>query len=98
MGYSLFNAFLPQYLSNGHENEENDLANRNYLIISAFGLPGSILAWFLVHKVGRRYPMAMGTTIAGVSIFLFTARNEGTFQLACGCAASFFQNIMYGIL
>ncbi|CAD6440363.1 d5a70447-cb4b-45b6-8662-07bc91b75fd1, partial [Sclerotinia trifoliorum] len=98
MGYPLFNAFLPQYLSNGHETEDDANTYRNYVIISAAAIPGSILACYLVHKAGRRRPMAFATMVAGVFIFLFTLRDDSMFQLGFGCSASFFQNIMFGIL
>lgn len=99
MGYPLFNAFLPQYLSNGQEAEEDSSKTyRNYAIISAVAVPGSILACFLVEKAGRRIPMAISTMLTGIFFFLFTIRNESMFQLAFGCVASIFQNIMFGIL
>jgi MFS family permease len=44
MGYPLFNAFLPQYLSqSGGETNSNYITYRNYAITSIVGLPGSIL-------------------------------------------------------
>ncbi|QSZ33258.1 hypothetical protein DSL72_002846 [Monilinia vaccinii-corymbosi] len=98
MGYPLFNAFLPQYLSNGHETGDDSTAYRDYVIISAIAVPGSFFACFIVKKAGRRIPMAIATMITGVFFFLFTIRNESVFQLAFGCVASFFQNIMFGIL
>ncbi|KAG4031832.1 hypothetical protein MFRU_008g01910 [Monilinia fructicola] len=98
MGYPLFNAFLPQYLSSGHETGDASTTYRDYSIISAVAVPGSFLACYLVSKAGRRIPMAVATMITGVFFFLFTIRNESTFQLIFGCVASFFQNIMFGIL
>ncbi|KAI9643965.1 hypothetical protein NHQ30_007316 [Ciborinia camelliae] len=98
MGYPLFNSFLPQYLSNGQKTEDSSNTYRDYAIISATAFPGSFLACFLVVKAGRRIPMAIATMITGIFFFLFTLRNESNFQLACGCVASVFQNIMFGIL
>ncbi|RAL64112.1 hypothetical protein DID88_003300 [Monilinia fructigena] len=98
MGYPLFNAFLPQYLSSGHEAGDASTTYRDYSIISAVAVPGSFLACYLVSKAGRRIPMAVATMITGVFFFLFTIRDENIFQLIFGCVASFFQNIMFGIL
>ncbi|ESZ94463.1 hypothetical protein SBOR_5181 [Sclerotinia borealis F-4128] len=98
MGYPLFNAFLPQYLSNGHKTGDSSNTYRDYVIISAVAVPASFFACFLVVKAGRRVPMAIATMVTGISFFLFTLRSESTFQLGFGCAASFFQNIMFGIL
>lgn len=65
MGYPLFNAFLPQYLSHGSASspeattpprETGDPINisaetyRNYAILSIVGVPGSVLAYFTVDS------------------------------------------------
>lgn len=63
MGYPLFNAFLPQYLSHGNESRARDAAApdpdpanisaetyRNYAILSVVGVPGSVLAYFAVDS------------------------------------------------
>ncbi|KAH8671033.1 sugar transporter [Xylariales sp. PMI_506] len=63
MGYPLFNAFLPQYLSHGGSAPDGDASSgggarlssadtattyRNYAIISMVGVPGSLLATYTV--------------------------------------------------
>ncbi|KAK6602774.1 major facilitator superfamily transporter [Botrytis cinerea] len=98
IGYPLFNSFLPQYLKGGNKSESESDTYRNYLIISTAAVPGSLLACYIVNVAGRKRPMAFATMIAGVCFFLFTLRNDSSFQLGFGCAASFFQNIMFGIL
>ncbi|TGO30890.1 hypothetical protein BPAE_0003g01760 [Botrytis paeoniae] len=98
IGYPLFNSFLPQYLKGGNKTESESDTYRNYLIISTAAVPGSLLACYIVSVAGRKRPMAFATMIAGVCFFLFTLRNDSSFQLGFGCAASFFQNIMFGIL
>ncbi|TEY74809.1 hypothetical protein BOTCAL_0069g00060 [Botryotinia calthae] len=98
IGYPLFNSFLPQYLKGSNKNESESDTYRNYLIISTAAVPGSLLACYIVNVAGRKRPMAFATMIAGVCFFLFTLRNDSSFQLGFGCAASFFQNIMFGIL
>ncbi|TGO55772.1 hypothetical protein BCON_0087g00250 [Botryotinia convoluta] len=98
IGYPLFNSFLPQYLKGGNKTESESDTYRNYLIISTAAVPGSLLACYIVNVAGRKRPMAFATMIAGVCFFLFTLRNDSSFQLGFGCAASFFQNIMFGIL
>ncbi|THV45208.1 hypothetical protein BGAL_0516g00020 [Botrytis galanthina] len=98
IGYPLFNSFLPQYLKGGNKTESKSDTYRNYLIISTAAVPGSLLACYIVNVAGRKIPMAFATMIAGVCFFLFTLRSDSSFQLGFGCAASFFQNIMFGIL
>ncbi|TGO19116.1 hypothetical protein BTUL_0006g01530 [Botrytis tulipae] len=98
IGYPLFNSFLPQYLKGGNKTESKSDTYRDYLIISTAAVPGSLLACYIVNVAGRKRPMAFATMIAGVCFFLFTISSDSSFQLGFGCAASFFQNIMFGIL
>ncbi|KAJ5773492.1 Major facilitator superfamily domain general substrate transporter [Penicillium paradoxum] len=101
MGYPLFNAFLPQYLSqSGGETNSNYTTYRNYAITSIVGLPGSILACWTVEikYIGRKGTMAFSTLITGVLLFCFTASTNSDIQLLCSCLEAFFQNIMYGVL
>lgn len=77
MGYPLFNAFLPQYLSHGnesaaahnaHSSATSDPTNisaetyRNYAILSLVGVPGSVLAYFAVD--GRSVFLGRKGTLA----------------------------------
>ncbi|CAG8314784.1 unnamed protein product [Penicillium salamii] len=101
MGYPLFNAFLPQYLSqSGGEANSNYTTYRNYAITSIVGVPGSILACYTVEikYIGRKGTMAISTLITGVLLFCFTASTSSNIQLLCSCLEAFFQNIMYGVL
>ncbi|KAJ5863697.1 uncharacterized protein N7529_005613 [Penicillium soppii] len=101
MGYPLFNAFLPQYLSqSGGETNSNYTTYRNYAITSIVGVPGSILACYTVEikYIGRKGTMAIATLITGVLLFCFTASTSSNIQLLCSCLEAFFQNIMYGVL
>jgi MFS family permease len=103
MGYPLFNAFLPQYLTNVDPNAPptpNSVVYRNYAITSVIGVPGSIIACYTVDipYVGRKGTMAVSTLLTGVFLFVFTTSTESDFQLAFTCLEAFFQNIMYGVL
>lgn len=87
LGYPLFNAFLPQYLSHGGSggsiSDEGmvtyDVASsetyRNYAIISVVGVPGSLLAAYTVdHKspfLGRKGTLAISTFVSAVFLFFF---------------------------
>ncbi|KAG6041701.1 hypothetical protein E4U41_002784 [Claviceps citrina] len=115
MGYPLFNAFLPQYLSHSQGTEDGNAlpsseaspissaTYRNYAITSVMGVPGSLLAAYLVDSpspfLGRRGTLAGSTLVSAVFLFLFvflgTTPNA---QLAFSCVAAFSQNIMYGVL
>ncbi|KAH8425085.1 uncharacterized protein LDX57_002833 [Aspergillus melleus] len=97
MGYTLFNAFLPQYLSTSASVYET---YRNYAITAVVGLPGPILAHYTVDLkyVGRKGTMAISTLITGVLLFCFTAAKDSDTQLVCSALESFFQMMMYGVL
>ena len=103
MGYPLFNAFLPQYLSNskgGTPQTSTAVTYRNYAITSIVGVPGSFIAYYTVDikYIGRKYTIAASTVITGILLFLFTISSDSNFQLAFTCLEAFFQNIMYGVL
>ncbi|KAL7799013.1 MFS general substrate transporter [Trichoderma ceciliae] len=114
MGYPLFNAFLPQYLSH-HDGESgtealqdetsaiSGVTYRNYAITSVMGVPGSLLAAYLVDHpspfLGRRGTLASSTVISAVFLFIFAAYGTtSTSQLVFSCIEAFAQNIMYGVL
>ncbi|TVY91080.1 putative MFS-type transporter [Lachnellula willkommii] len=104
MGYPLFNAFLPQYLSQGKGSSGGAVTPyetyRNYVITSVVGVPGSFIACYTVDipYIGRRGTMAISTCLSGILLFLFTISAESKTQLAFSSAEAFFQNIMYGVL
>jgi hypothetical protein len=113
MGYPLFNAFLPQYFARTHaeSNEgfqsETDTISaetyRNYAIASIMGVPGSLLAAFLVDHpspfFGRRGTLASSTLLSAIFLFLFVFYGTtSTAQLLMSCVEAFAQNIMYGVL
>lgn len=97
MGYTLFNAFLPQYLG---RNSGVYITYRNYAITAVCGIPGPFLAWWLVDVkyIGRRGTMAGSTLITGILLFCFTASKDSKVQLVCSSLESFFQMMMYGVL
>ncbi|KAK1246714.1 hypothetical protein MKX08_000516 [Trichoderma sp. CBMAI-0020] len=114
MGYPLFNAFLPQYLSHHSDDSQTEAMQdetsaisgttyRNYAITSVMGIPGSLLAAYLVDHsspfLGRRGTLAGSTVISAVFLFVFAAYGTtSTAQLVFSCIEAFAQNIMYGVL
>lgn len=113
MGYPLFNAFLPQYLSHGGETSSTDPNSpspaitgetyRNYAITSIVGVPGSLLAAYTVDMkspfLGRRGTLAISTLLSAIFLFFFVRFGKSpTSQLVFSCVEAFTQNIMYGVL
>ncbi|KAM7191473.1 Major facilitator superfamily domain containing protein [Naviculisporaceae sp. PSN 640] len=113
MGYPLFNAFLPQYLSHGGGGPQEEEAAtpaaitgetyRNYAITSIVGVPGSLLAAYTVDLkspfLGRRGTLAISTFLSAIFLFAFVRLGTSpASQLLFSCIEAFTQNIMYGVL
>lgn len=102
LAFPLYNAFLPSYL------EQHGLANkplsvtttyRNTLIVAVVGVPGAILAGFLVElRTGRKGVLFVSLILTGVVLFGSTTAKTPDANLAWTCFFSFFSNIMYGTL
>lgn len=111
MGYPLFNAFLPQYLSHGGATAGPDGpapeitadTYRSYAITSCVGVPGSLLAAYTVDHpsplLGRRGTLAISTLLSAIFLFFFVEFGKSpNSQLFFSCVEAFCQNIMYGVL
>ncbi|KAK0518631.1 hypothetical protein OC835_007779 [Tilletia horrida] len=99
LAYPLFNAFLPLLLSS--QSSSTYTTYRNYAIISVCGIPGSVLAAWMVDlpRSGRRGAMAIGTLATGLLLFGLTqVGNNENGSLAINCVTASAQNIMYGVL
>ncbi|KAF8512508.1 major facilitator superfamily domain-containing protein [Gautieria morchelliformis] len=104
----LFNAFLPIYLS--HHSVSFGLGvnvtYRNYAIISVLGIPGSLIACWMVDWTpkgrfsfgGHKFAMATSTALTGVFLFLFTTAKNQAGVLAYSCVTGLTQNAMFGVL
>lgn len=102
LAYPLYNAFLPTYLAarNGIGTSDVDKTYRDYAIISACGVPGSIIAAWMVElpRSGRRGALAIGTLLTGIFVFALTVAPNDAGFLGLNCAAALVQNLMYGCL
>lgn len=103
LAYPLFNAFLPLYLQNkqvGTSASSVSQTYSEYAYISICGVPGSIIAAWLVDlpRSGRRGAMAIGTLLTGVFVFAGVGAPNRPAFLAFNCLEACFQNIMYGVL
>ncbi|KAK0735642.1 major facilitator superfamily domain-containing protein [Apiosordaria backusii] len=106
MGYPLFNAFLPQYLSHSPSQSASPSSSpyTTLVITSLVGIPGSLLAYFLVdfplpYLGGRNGALATSTLVSALGLFAFAKWGTTPFlQLVFSCLEAFSQNIMYGVL
>lgn len=102
LAYPLFTSFIVIYLGNSAQDGDNSTYKtyRNYFIVSVCGVPGSILAAFLVEvpRSGRRGALFISTLLSGVFLFGYTGVRSAVGSLAFSCVTTFTQNIMYGVL
>ncbi|KAK7458134.1 hypothetical protein VKT23_010042 [Stygiomarasmius scandens] len=110
LAYPLFNSFITLYLSSQVPDSDNSVNRtyKNYAIISTLGVPGSILACFVVDWTrknpgkfalgGRKLTMALSTALTGIFLYLFTTSKTNAAVLGYSCASGLTQNAMYGVL
>lgn len=104
LAYPLFNAFLPLYLQEKGSVDDSGISvsqtYSEYAYISICGVPGSIIAAWMVEfpRSGRRGAMALGTLLTGVFVFAGVGAPNRAAFLVFNCLEASFQNIMYGVL
>ncbi|KAJ3983456.1 MFS general substrate transporter [Lentinula detonsa] len=110
LAYPLFNGFITLYLTTHVSDASSSVSTtyRNYVIISILGVPGSVIACFVVDWSrksqsrfsigGRKLTMAVSTALTGIFLFLFTTSTKEADILAYSCVTSLTQNAMYGVL
>ncbi|KAK6461224.1 putative inorganic phosphate transporter [Scheffersomyces coipomensis] len=102
LAFPLYNAFLPYYLeTRGTANAPLSVHDtyRNSLIVAAVGVPGAIVAGFLVElKIGRKGTLFISLILTGVFLFASTTAKTSNANLGWNCAFAFISNIMYGVL
>lgn len=105
LAYPLFNSFIVTYLNDSQDSGGgatfSSKTYRNYVIVSVCGVPGSLIAAWMVTwpYAGRRGAMAIGTLLSGVFLFGYTGvGSDATSQLAFSSIVNFMENIMYGVL
>jgi hypothetical protein len=111
-GTVMFNLYLPKYLEN-LDKEENKLEGKNlegeevirdglkgFMIYSIWGIPGSIIASYLVESfLGRKGTMILAAIGASLSMFLFTNIHNHysivLFSMIIGCLKSINWGVIY---
>ena len=76
------------------------VADRNQVILSVIGVPGALLAGWMVELpiLGRRGTLAISTILTGVFILASTTARTSNALLGWNCGYSFTSNVMYGVL
>ncbi|KAF8960537.1 major facilitator superfamily domain-containing protein [Flammula alnicola] len=73
---------------------------RNQVILSAIGVPGTLLGGYMVELpyLGRRGTVAVSIVLTGVFILASTTARTSNVLLGWNCAYGFMSNVMYGAL
>ncbi|KAI0373645.1 MFS general substrate transporter [Pilatotrama ljubarskyi] len=103
LAFPLYNGFLPYFLATrGADFGDGsiDITYRNQVILSVVGLPGALIAGWMVDLpyLGRKGTLATSTIITGVFLFAATTARSSNALLGWNCAYSVTSNIMYGVL
>jgi len=103
LAFPLYNSFIPVYLATRGADFGDGSPNityRNQVILSVIGLPGALLAGYMVDLpiIGRRGTLAISTALTGILILISTTARSSNTLLGWNCAYSFTSNIMYGVL
>lgn len=103
LGYPLYNAFIP-YVTASRGADFGDgstyITYRNNLIIAVVGLPGALLAAWLVElpRLGRKGTLAAATVVTGIFLYASTTATTSNALLGWNCGFGFSSNVMYAVL
>ncbi|KAI7832814.1 major facilitator superfamily domain-containing protein [Gamsiella multidivaricata] len=99
--YTGFNVFYPKFLQE-HGQDGNESLKQVYqdtLIYSVAGVPGSVLATFMVEgRLGRRYTMAVSTLGAALATILFTVLSSHALMTTFSGILSLLSTLNYAVL
>ncbi|KAJ7890154.1 MFS general substrate transporter [Mycena olivaceomarginata] len=103
LAFPLYNSFVTYYLSTrGADFGDGStyITYRNTVILSVTGIPGALVAGYLVELplLGRKGTLALSTALTGVFILASTTARTSNALLGFNCAYTFTSNIMYGVL
>ncbi|KZT09210.1 MFS general substrate transporter [Laetiporus sulphureus 93-53] len=103
LAFPLYNGFVDYFLqSRGADFGDGSLyiTYRNQVILSVIGVPGALLAGWLVELpyLGRKGTLAISTVVTGVFLFASTTARTSNALLGWNCGYTFTSNIMYGVL
>ncbi|PIL22728.1 MFS general substrate transporter [Ganoderma sinense ZZ0214-1] len=103
LAFPLYNGFVTVFLQQkGAETGDGSLnvTYRNQVILSTMGIPGSLLAGWMVEQpiFGRKGTLAISTVLTGVFLFASTTSHTSNTLLGWDCGYTFANNVMYGVL
>ncbi|KAI9244023.1 major facilitator superfamily domain-containing protein [Phascolomyces articulosus] len=101
--FTMFNVFLPKYLETlGFQGEAAPTRKDvywDYMIYSLAGVPGSILASYMIEtRLGRKGTMALSSFGSSISLFLFSIISSRVTMLLSSSAVSFLATLLYAVI
>ncbi|KAI0715627.1 MFS general substrate transporter [Cerioporus squamosus] len=103
LAFPLYNGFVTVFLqTRGAHFGDGSLyiTYRNQVILSIMGIPGALLAGWMVERryLGRKGTLAISTALTGVFLFASTTARTSDALLGWNCGYTFANNVMYGTL
>ncbi|KAI0647861.1 MFS general substrate transporter [Trametes meyenii] len=103
LAFPLYNGFIPYFLATRGADFGDGSINityRNQVILSVVGLPGALIAGWMVDLpyLGRKGTLATSTIVTGVFLFASTTARSSDALLGWNCGYSVTSNVMYGVL
>jgi len=103
LAFPLYNSFVTYFLqTRGADFGDGSvyITYRNQAILSVIGVPGALLAGWMVELpfLGRKGTLAISTALTGVFLFASTTARSSDALLGWNCGYSFTSNVMYGVL
>ncbi|KAG0093337.1 hypothetical protein BGZ92_006203 [Podila epicladia] len=99
--YTAFNVFYPKFLQEHGQGGKQPLhvVYRDTLIYAAAGVPGSVLATFMIEgRLGRRYTMAISTFGTAIATILFAVLSDHTALTIFSAILSLLSTLNYAVL
>ncbi|KAG0358020.1 hypothetical protein BG005_002821 [Podila minutissima] len=99
--YTAFNVFYPKFLQEHGQGGKQPLqvVYRDTLIYAAAGVPGSVLATFMIEgRLGRRYTMALSTFGTAIATILFALLSDHTALTIFSAILSLLSTLSYAVL
>ncbi|RPD62611.1 MFS general substrate transporter [Lentinus tigrinus ALCF2SS1-7] len=103
LAFPLYNGFVTFFLATrGADFGDGSvyITYRNQVILSVIGVPGALLAGWMVELpyLGRKGTLAISTIITGIFLFASTTARTSDALLGWNCGYTFTSNVMYGVL
>ncbi|GJJ74918.1 hypothetical protein EMPS_07276 [Entomortierella parvispora] len=99
--YTAFNVFYPKFLQEHGQtgNESLKQVYQDMIVYSLSGVPGSVLATYMVETfLGRRYTMAVSTFGTALSVILFAFLSSHTVSVVVSAILSLLSTLNYAVI